>query len=131
HRIDVEKRLVLPHGDGQADGFLEGEPGAAIANGVRAAVVGDAERLPHTLARLDVPRSLRLDARLLPEPELEEMGARLVAPGDEARLRLGNPLEGIHGSGHALDPGGGVLGTDDDEVVVHDEAAMLHSAVLD
>jgi len=54
------------------------------------------------------------------------VGARLVAAGNETRLRLGNPLEGIRDLWRALDPGGVVLGTDDDEVVVHDEAAILH-----
>src|SRR5215472_8899772 len=131
NRVDVQERLVLLHEDGQVDALLEGKPSAAIGDGVRATVVGDAERLAHALARLDVPRPLRPDARLLPEPKLQEVGAGLVSAGHEARLRLGNSLESVHGLGRAFDPGGIVLGTDNDEVVVHDEAAILHFAVLD
>src|SRR6266849_7102664 len=70
-RVDVQERLVLLDEDGQADALLEREPGAAIGDRVRPAVIRDAERLAHALAGFDVPGALGLDPRLLPQPLLE------------------------------------------------------------
>src|SRR5262249_14997819 len=112
--------------DWQADALLKGEPRPAVGERVRSPVVGDAEGLAHALARLDVPGPARLDPRLLPQALLENVRARLVAAGDEARLRLRDPLEGLDGLGHAFDLRRILLRPDDDEVVVHDEAAIQH-----
>src|SRR5207249_2135616 len=106
----------------------ERERGRAVADRVRAAVVRDAERRTHALPGLDVPRRARRDARLLPQRELEHVRAGLVAARDEARALLGDAPERRDGALLALDPGGIGRGTDDDEVVVHDQPAVLHLA---
>src|SRR5207237_5111263 len=104
---------------------------AAMAENVGPPVVGDAERLAHPLTGLDVPGAPGLDPRLLPQALLEDVRAGPVAAGDEARLRLRDPLERLDRLRHALDPRRIVFRPDDDEVVVQDEATVQHLALVD
>ncbi len=67
HGVDVQQGPVLLDQDRQVDALAERQVGRAIGEGVRAPIIGDAERLSHPLPGLDVPGAPRLHAGLLPQ----------------------------------------------------------------
>src|SRR3989442_10726098 len=74
-RIDVEERFVSLEENGERQPFLIGEIGCAVGNRVGVPVVSDAERRSHSLTRLDVPGTFRLDPCLFPKRLLNSVRA--------------------------------------------------------
>src|SRR5262249_41773018 len=123
--VDVQQRRIALDHDRQLNVTRESEPRGTIADGVRLSLVGNSQRLTHARAAFDVPRlTLGRDTRLLPEAQLELLGARVVAARDERRLPVGDRAERCQRVRLALDPGWIYDRADDQKVVVHDQPAL-------
>ena len=104
---------------------MQGQVGAPVGEGVALLLGRHVQGLPHAEAGLLVPLlPLGIDAGRLPEPLLLGVGAGVVAAREEERLRRGDLLEGLRGGLAPFDPGRIAGRSDDDEVVVHDQAAV-------
>ncbi len=62
---------------------------------------------------------------MLPEAQLQGVGAGVITTADKRGLRCGNLFHGVECRGVAFDPGRIAGRTDDHEIVVHDGAAVL------
>src|SRR5262247_2301215 len=66
--------------------FEEGHVSPVVADRVGASVIGNLERRPHSLTRLNVPSSLWRNTGGLPEGFFETVGAGIITPGDKRRM---------------------------------------------
>ena len=106
---------------------LEVEPGAAIADGVARHRRRGVERWSHALAELAIPAArggLDVDAGLAPEALLLGVGAARIAAREKRLLLRRDLLQRGDDVLAAADMGGIGLRADQDEVVVHDLAAI-------
>src|SRR5688572_10513189 len=97
HRaVLVEQAPVALDHDPELAAVLEREPGGAVGERIGVHPRRCIERRPHARAGLAVPRPLRggdVHARRLPQLDLGEVGAALVAAGRKRRLCVMNSLE--------------------------------------
>ena len=130
----VEKLGVALADDDEALASVETgvilDEGAAVGERVAALLLGDVDRLEHSLARLHVPSGLVevLHSGLVEELELGGVRAGFVGAADELLLLLGYRRYRFD-DGLALDARGVVSGADEDEVVVHNLAAVYAVAL--
>src|SRR5262245_33460187 len=81
--IEVQQASVALNQNRQRQPFEGGQVSPAVADRVGASVIGDVERRPHSLTRLNVPSSLWRNTGGLPEGFFEIMGAGIITPGDK------------------------------------------------
>src|SRR5258706_13749817 len=119
----VEESLVALHHDRKVGAVPERQPRAAIGEDVGVHARSGVEGWPHTLAGIAIPGALifsDIDARSLPDFELGEVSAALVAARNEGCLRRADLAERLEHVLSALHPGGCGLRSNEREVVVHD-----------
>ena len=91
HVVDVQQPGVALAEHRQRQRVALGEVGGAVRQRVAVLLARDPQRGAHALPGGLVPGPSGGDARLLPEVLLPGVGARVVAAGDEQRLRGGDP----------------------------------------
>jgi hypothetical protein len=125
---------VAFHCDHQVAPVLEGQPGAAVGEQVRAHAGSGVQRRPHALPDLAIPASLVMsdvDRRGLPQLELGEMRAAAVPARYERRLGLMDALQSLHRILAAGDSRRVRFRADQHEIVVHDLMAAHAEAFGD
>ncbi len=129
----IQARVPLDHRD-ELELVAPREVGRAVGERVGPFLVGHLQRFGHAVPGLGVPTSIapgRQDCGGAPQLLLHLMGPRLVAAGDEQRLALGDSLQRRNGVGHAAQARRIARRTDEQEVVVHHEAAAHEVARVD
>src|SRR5215467_9054278 len=85
-RIEVQQASVALNQNRQRQPVEEGQVSPAVADRVGASVIGNVERRPHSLTRLNVPSSFWRNTGGLPEGFFETVGAGIITPGDKRRM---------------------------------------------
>ncbi len=121
--VDVEQRLIPLDQDIEIEPIPQREVGAPIGDGVRLPLIGDVECVAHAGARLGVPAAGGGDAGLLPEIQLQGIGAGVVAAAHKERLSRRDLAHRLDRGRLSPDPSRIVSRSDDHEVVVHHDLA--------
>src|SRR5215510_13119923 len=128
HRVDVQQSPVALEQNRQGQLFYEGQVSSTVADCVGVSVVGDLERRSHSLTRLDIPSSLWRNTGVLPQGFFEIVGTGTVTPGDKRRIGLRNKFQRGNGAFGRFDLSRIIRGTDNNEVIVHYQAAVQQFA---
>src|SRR5262249_34080110 len=84
--IEVQQASVALNQNRQRQPVEEGQVSPVVADRVGASVIGDVERRPHSLTRLNVPSPLWRNTGGLPKGFFETVGAGIITPGDKRRM---------------------------------------------
>jgi hypothetical protein len=129
--VNIQQGIIAFNQNVQLKFILVREIGRTVGQNVCAFLGSNGQSCAHALTRLKIPGGFcggGVKLSFLPNAKFLCAGTGLVRAGGECCFSRGNGFEGICGT-KVFDLGGISGGTNDDEIIVHDQGAILAPAV--